>query len=147
MPTFDVTFIRPIEKTYRVRAANQDEAIEVAREDLANNEEPENETSGDWECDGMEIVTEDSISKEDEDLIRNDMHKADLIYILNGMCGFTYNSNARHSDLAYDVLEQVRNGVVSMLAVRAIATQMKLHREAAIAKLTEDERCALGFVL
>ena len=144
MPTFNVTFTRAVEKTYQVRAANQDDAVAAAREELHNNEEPESETNGDWTYDGMEIVTEDSISQKDEDMIRNDMSSADLLYVLNKMCGDNYPSGTRHSDLSWAVLERIRKDTISVLSVRAIATQMQLHREAALNKLTEDERLALG---
>jgi hypothetical protein len=84
------------------------------------------------------------VTDEEHDFITLEMSWPALMYVLNKMCGENYGHAALHSDIAWAVLEHVRLGTVSMLAVRAIATQMQLHRESAIGKLTEDERLALG---
>jgi hypothetical protein len=145
MPTFNVTFTKVSERTYAVPANEEDTAINAAWDKLRDGEETETDSESDWSVKEAKRCNTVSLTDEDHDLITVGLPRPALVYVLNKMCGENYSfSNGRHTDLAWEVCEYVRNGTVSMLAVRAIATQMQLHRESALAKLTEDERLALG---
>jgi hypothetical protein len=144
MPTFNVTFTKVSERTYAVTANEEDTAINAAWDKLRDGEETETDSESDWSVKEAKAIHSVDLTDEDHNFIIRYMSIMSLAYVLNELCQENYDVNGRRSDLAWAVLEHVRQGTVSMPAVRAIATQMQLHREAALSKLTEDERLALG---
>ena len=144
MPTFNVTFTKVSERTYAVVAGEGVTAINEAWVKLRDGDRTESETDNDWSVKEAKVIYAVALTDEDHDFITLEMSWPALMYVLNKMCGENYGPAALPSGLARAVLEHVHQGTVSMLAVRAIATQMQLHREAALNKLTEDERLALG---
>jgi hypothetical protein len=144
MPTFKVTFAKVSERAYAVVADEEDTAINEAWVKLRDGDRTESETDSDWSVKEAKIICAVDVTDEEHNFITRGMSWPALMYVLNKMCGENYGPAALHSDIAWAVLEHVRQGTVSILAVRAIATQMQLHRESALAKLTEDERLALG---
>jgi hypothetical protein len=142
MPKYLVTFTRVHERTYVVEADEEDVAINIAWGKLQANDSTDSETDSDWSV--KTGAKTNTLACEDRSYIRHNVSTEALRWITTRLCKETVEPDTPRSLLVLSVINFVEDDVVSMDAVRATNTQLSLHRAAAIAKLSVDERIALG---
>lgn len=142
MPKYLVTFSKVHERAYDVEAEEEDIAINIAWGKLQATDSTYSETDSDWVVKTCAKTT--ALSYKDRSYIRHNVSTEALRWITTRLCKETVEPDTPRSRLVLSVIDYVEDDVVSMEAVRATNTQLSLHRAAAIAKLSVDERIALG---